>query len=188
MSKFAEYDATARQRHPPEATLIRAAVPRDISRLARIAQEREGGQFEEHEVRFEREIGTLPSENRCLFVAENPERGVLGFGRVVRFTPAENAPRNAAPAEFYLAGVIVDPSSRLRGVARALIAARLDWVRRRAVEAWYFVNARNTVSIAAHAGFGFEEVTREFWHPDASFEGGVGILFRLRLSEVGCPM
>ncbi len=41
-----------------------------------------------------------------------------------------------------------------------------------------FANARNRASIALHAAFGFEEVTRDFEVPGVTFEGGVGVLFR----------
>jgi L-amino acid N-acyltransferase YncA len=56
---------------------------------------------------------------------------------------------------------------------------RLDWIRRRAAEAWFFANARNTASIALHRELGFEEVSRRFSFPGLTFDGGDGILFRL---------
>jgi len=183
VSKFAEYDATPRQDGPSAPSRIRAATLEDIATLAKIAQEREGGRLEEHQARFGREIGSMPSQDRCLLVAATSGTEVLGFGRVVRFTPPSNAPENVAPAGFYLAGLIVDPASRRRGIARGITSARLEWVRTRSSDLWYFANARNAVSIALHAAFGFEEVTRDFWHPEASFEGGLGILFRLRFGQ-----
>jgi hypothetical protein len=63
---------------------------------------------------------------------------------------------------------------RRRGIAHALTRARLD---RLAPPVYYFANERNRASIDLHAPFGFQELTRDFWHPDVTFTGGGGILF-----------
>jgi GNAT superfamily N-acetyltransferase len=62
-------------------------------------------------------------------------------------------------------GWIVHPEYRRRGIAAALTEARLDWISDQADKAWYFANARNAASIALHASFAFEEVTRSFSYP-----------------------
>lgn len=77
--------------------------------------------------------------------------------------------------------MVVIPQWRRYGAGEALTKARLAWVAERADEVWYYANASNAVSLALHAAAGFEEVTREFSVPGVSFEGGVGVLCRLRL-------
>jgi GNAT superfamily N-acetyltransferase len=77
-------------------------------------------------------------------------------------------------------GLVVHPDHRRRGVGAALTQARLDWMSTQAEEAWYFANARNAASIALHASFAFEEVTRSFFFPRVDFDHGEGILFLRR--------
>jgi hypothetical protein len=64
-----------------------------------------------------------------------------------------------------------------------LTLARLDWIAGRHDQAFYFTNARNVASIELHREFGFAEVTRDFTFPGASFEGGIGVLFRAALAR-----
>jgi ribosomal protein S18 acetylase RimI-like enzyme len=80
-----------------------------------------------------------------------------------------------------LSGVIVRFDLRRRGIARQLTALRIEDLRTATDELFYFVNARNRASIDLHASFGFEELTRDFDFPGATFEGGEGILFGLQL-------
>ena len=121
----------------------------------------------------------LESPDRLLVVAERAE-DVIGYGRVLRFVPEPDAPADIAPSGYYLMGLVVHPDHRRRGVAAALTQARLEWISKHADEAWYFANARNAASIALHAPFGFEEVTRSFLYPRVDFGLGEGVLFRLR--------
>ena len=117
--------------------------------------------------------------DRLLVVAECAGE-VIGYGRVVRFEPEADAPTDVAPPGYYLMGLVVHPDHRRRGVAAALTQARLDWMSKQADEAWYFANARNAASIALHASFAFEEVTRSFAFPRVDFDRGEGILFQRR--------
>jgi len=115
--------------------------------------------------------------DRKLVVAEHAG-AVIGYGRAMRFVPDADAPTDIAPSGYYLIGLVVHSEHRRRGVAAALTRARLDWISNQADEAWYFANARNAPSIALHASFGFEEVTRSFFYPRVDFDRGEGILFR----------
>jgi ribosomal protein S18 acetylase RimI-like enzyme len=115
-----------------------------------------------------------------LFVVAEYGTAVIGYGRVLQFVPEQDAPPGIAPRGYYLMGLVVHPDHRRTGVGAALTQARLDWISQRSDVAWYFANARNAPSIALHAQFGFEEVTRSFSYPRVDFEGGEGVLFRLR--------
>jgi ribosomal protein S18 acetylase RimI-like enzyme len=123
---------------------------------------------------------------------ENPEHhlvvaasggAIIGYGRVRLFEPNAEAPPGTAPGGYYLTGIFVLPEQRRRGIGAALTHARIDWISQRAADAWFFANARNTASIELHRQFGFEEVTRRFSFPGLTFDGGEGILFRLRLDQ-----
>lgn len=122
----------------------------------------------------------LDDPERRLVVAES-EGAIIGYGRARLFESEPQAPADSAPDGYYLIGILVDADRRRGGVGTALTRARLDWVRERADDAWFFANARNVASIELHRRFGFEEVTRQFSFPRATFDGGEGILFRLRL-------
>ena len=181
---YAEFDPAARPASGPEAAgglRVRLAEPRDATALGRISAERAGGVPAEYAARFERWIrGGADSEIALVLAAEVAE-GLVGFGNVQHFVPPPDAPAHAAPAGWYLAGLVVDPAHRRRGIGKRLTEERLDWIARRARRAYYFSNARNLVSIELHRRLGFVERTRDFWHPSARFEGGVGILFEKAL-------
>jgi ribosomal protein S18 acetylase RimI-like enzyme len=121
----------------------------------------------------------LESPERHLVVAEKAG-AIVGYGRASLLEHESQAP-DTAPRGYYLTGAFVVPGERRAGIASALARARLEWIGDRAEEAWSFANARNAASIALHKRVGFEEVTREFSVPDLTFEGGEGILFRVRL-------
>ena len=110
------------------------------------------------------------------------ERGgaIVAYGRARLFEPGARARADTAPRGYYLIGLFVAASERRTGIGTALTRARLAWISDRAADAWFFANARNTASIALHERLGFEEVTRRFSFPGLAFDGGEGILFRLR--------
>jgi ribosomal protein S18 acetylase RimI-like enzyme len=153
---------------------VRPARPDDLApHLALALSERAEG-VAVARPRFERD---LAEADRRLFVAT--VRGAFaGYGRVARFDPPDGAPANVAPAGIYLFGALVARRFRRRGVGRALTQARVAWALERAGAVWYFASARNEVSRRLHDHFGFVEVTRDFWFPRVTFDGGVGILFR----------
>jgi ribosomal protein S18 acetylase RimI-like enzyme len=153
---------------------VRPARPDDLApHLALALSERAEG-VAVARPRFERD---LAEAGRRLFVAT--VGGVFaGYGRVARFDPPDDAPANVAPAGMYLLGAVVARRFRRRGVGRALTQARMAWALERADAVWYFTNARNEVSRRLHDGFGFVEVTRDFWFPRVRFDGDAGVLFR----------
>lgn len=166
----------------PQDLRVRPARLEDADELAAILAEREGGMVTHHRERVQKELtnAALRSEN-LLLVAEAEDQ-IVGFGRTRYFRPAPDAPANIAPEGWYLAGVIVAPRFRRRGIGAELTRQRLEWIAERAKEAFYFANVRNTVSISLHTQFGFVELTRDFVFPGATFAGGIGVLYRIDLA------
>lgn len=119
-------------------------------------------------------------QERMLHVAQDAGR-IVGYARSAEFAPPADAPANAAPAGWYLLGLVVDPAYRRRGIGRALTEARMAAIAERADAVWYFANARNRASLDLHSDLGFVEVTRDFWFPDLAFDGGVSVLARAPL-------
>jgi aminoglycoside 6'-N-acetyltransferase I len=105
------------------------------------------------------------------------EERIIGWATTRLFTE----PDGAAPAGHYLMGVTVIPAMRRRGIATRLIGDRLDWIASRADTAFYFTNARNRASIAAHERRGFLEIARASYFRNVPFDGGEGILFAVGL-------
>jgi ribosomal protein S18 acetylase RimI-like enzyme len=133
--------------------------------------------------RWERSLtASVTDPDRMLHVAEDAGR-IVGYSRATYWTPPDDAPPNSAPSGWYLIGLVVVPDYRRRGIGRALTRIRLDAIAARASEVWYFVNAQNRSSLELHARLGFVEVTRDFWFPDLTFDGGVGILARARFER-----
>ena len=137
----------------------------------------------EHVLRLDRAAwelsltASVTEPERMLHVAEDAGQ-IVGYARSTYWTPPADAPPNTAPSGWYLLGLVVTPEYRRRGVGRALTVARLEALAERADEVWYFANARNKSSLDLHAELGFTEVTRDFWFPGLTFDGGVGILAR----------
>jgi predicted N-acetyltransferase YhbS len=95
-------------------------------------------------------------QRRALFVAE--ARGqVVGYRRVVWFE-ADPHVAGAAPAGWYLLGLVVDQAWRRRGIGEALTRVRLAWVAERSQRRYYFTGRGNLASQALHQRFGFTEM------------------------------
>ena len=147
-----------------EDLVVRPALAADCRGVAAIVRERD-----------------VAGADRLLLVA-NVGDELAGFARAARWQRPPRAADNAAPAGWYLLGVVVRDRWRRHGIALELTRQRLAWIAERADEAYYFTNARNRVSIDLHEQVGFIEVTRDFEFPDASFDEGEGILFRVDLA------
>jgi ribosomal protein S18 acetylase RimI-like enzyme len=160
---------------------VRLATPADVGELALLRQRRDGGVLPELRSRFARALAR-PSETALLVVGLIDDQA-CGYGLAGRFEPPPDAPSDHAPAGWYLRGLLVRPETRRLGLGAELTRWRLEWLRQRTDAAYYFANSANLASIALHARFGFEEVSRDFWYPDVSFTGGQGVLFRTDLRK-----
>lgn len=185
MAKFAAYSPD--DPHPPGLTEadgleIRVGVPADLLPVAEISAEREERPLDACRSDLERMQAEVRAGRAQLFVADLAGR-VVGFGKVARFSPPAGSPGNTAPEGWYLAGLVVRPEHRRRGIGRALTMARLAWIAKRSGKAYYFANESNRVSVELHAAAGFVERSRDFHHPGVRFTGGKGILFECDLSR-----
>ena len=157
---------------------IRVAVAADCRGVAAIIHDRDGVPLADARLHCERD---LAGADRLLVVASVGGE-IAAFARASRWQRPPRSDARAAPAGWYLLGVVVKDQWRRRGIARELTRRRLEWIAERADEAYYFSNARNRASIDLHEQLGFVELTRDFVFPGAEFEGGEGILFRVDLS------
>jgi ribosomal protein S18 acetylase RimI-like enzyme len=157
--------------------VVSPATADDLEACVSLALAVLGGETEGWRDRFTREL----ADPRRFLVVASVDGELAGFGRTAFFEPPPDAAPDVAPQGYYLTGVVVAPSARRRGVGHLLTEARLDWIRARAVEAWYFANATNDASLALHRAFGFVEVTRTFSFPEVTFDGGEGVLCRATL-------
>jgi ribosomal protein S18 acetylase RimI-like enzyme len=161
---------------PPFA--VRSAGVEDIAQCVELALLTVDGPTEED---WQASLSLdLVQPERRLVVAALGER-IVGYGRARLFEPGPEAPIDTAPRGYYLVGLIVRAELRRRGIGLALTQDRLDWIRGRAAEAWFFANARNSASIELHRRLGFAEAARSFSYPGVTFSGGEGILFHVSL-------
>jgi ribosomal protein S18 acetylase RimI-like enzyme len=161
---------------PPELT-VREATAQDVEGCVALASLVSDGSSVDWSELFRHNI---EHRDRYLVVARVGDE-LIGYGRTAWFEADAGAPTNAAPTGYYLVGLVVDPSWRRRGVADALIRARLAWVAERAPEAWYLADVRNRVSLRLHERAGFTTVTDDVWFPTVTDGGGSHLLGRVHL-------
>lgn len=154
-----------------------AATEQDVAGCVTLAGLVADGTSEAWAALFRRDIDR---SDRCLAVARVGDE-LIAYGRTAWFEPDAGAPANAAPAGYYLIGLVVAPSWRRRGVGAAIIQARLAWVAKRACEAWYFANVANRASIQLHEQAGFTTVTTDFWFPSVTDGESSHLLGRAQL-------
>ncbi|MGA9598090.1 MAG: GNAT family N-acetyltransferase [Acidimicrobiia bacterium] len=174
MAHFAEYAPCGPGRRPPADLLIGAADQRHADGIAALHAAREGVSSEQSREWAQRALDRA-GERSYLVVAETGGR-VVGYG-LAGWLDSETAPHG-----FYLLGIVTDPSFRRMGIAHEITLQRLDWIRERADEAFYFANAANAATIDLHARFGFREVQRASEIAGVTFDGGSGILYRAALT------
>jgi aminoglycoside 6'-N-acetyltransferase I len=118
---------------------------------------------------------------------DDPERLVLvagADGKLVGWAATKYWPDRdgAAPAGHYLTGITVAPQHRRLGIGQALIGTRIEWIRDRAKDVTFFVNATNAGSLAAHQSWPFQEISRGNEFRGIQFVGGLGLLFHAQLN------
>jgi [ribosomal protein S18]-alanine N-acetyltransferase len=88
-----------------------------------------------------------------------------------------------AAAEAEILSIVVDSSSRRKGVARALLAHHLDQLRERSVrELFLEVDEANAAALAFYENFGLKPVgRRRAYYPRATGERGAAVILRRTL-------
>lgn len=171
---FEPYEPEPKERQPAETVHIRDGVSADVPACLDLVER----VLKLDRAPWERSLtASVTDSQRMLHVADDAGR-IAGYARSTYWTRPPDAPANAAPSGWYLLGLVVAPEYRRRGIGRALTVARLRALASRTPEVWYFANARNQSSLDLHATLGFVEVTRDFWFPDLTFDGGEGVLAR----------
>ena len=179
---FAEYQPERDGARPAKDWEVRLATAEDAWWIAAVVQEREGGDLEEMRAHAGRELAAIASgAEDALWVAERGGE-VVAFARACHKRPTEERPLGDMPEAWILGGVIVSPPHRRRGIAHELVRARLEWLKERTDVCYYAGSVQNQVTIDLHAPFGFEQVKYDIDHPGVGFTGGVGALYRLRLT------
>lgn len=165
---------------------VRVAVLADAAAIGRIRAPRmvalgmDGAADLDRHERWVRRMVESEEGERLLLVAEE-DGAVVGYALAAWFEPPEDAPANAAPAGWYLLGVVVEPGFRRRGIGRALTEARMRWLAERTHEVWYFRDVDNLASDALHARWSFEPVTEDFWFPGTFDPDSRMVLLKARL-------
>ena len=126
-------------------------------------------------------VGAMADSERLVLVAAaQVTAAAVENSTIVAWAKTHHWDYSDGPAQagHYLGGITVAPGYRRRGVAVELTQVRLDWIWKRASEAWFVVNVRNEASLELHRRWGFREVARGSSFHTVTFDGGEGILLR----------
>ncbi|MDJ0972837.1 MAG: GNAT family N-acetyltransferase [Planctomycetota bacterium] len=162
---------------------VRAAVVEDADGIARVAAS-DGTQTRTEIlplIRTELEEIASGKLHRYTCVAE-VDGTIVGYGRCAGDdTFTKGFPQ--LPDGWYLSGVLVLPSSRRRGVGRALTQHRMEWLRERTEIVYFLTSETNVPSVALHSEFGFVEIQRGIPPKTGDTRGIPRCLFRARFSD-----
>jgi ribosomal protein S18 acetylase RimI-like enzyme len=182
--EFAEYQPS-RPPRPPVPFVVRAGTSQDAAAVAAIDAQRARvpvGDLAQR-VRLELLLAEHGDPLRMVLVAEVAGR-VVAYGRAAHQEHGGAIAARTAPTGWYLTGVVVEPTSRRLGIARALTAERLRLLEQRgAGEVFYFANSRNAPTVDLHAALGFTLVAEGVAVPGVVFHGGVGMLYARRIAS-----
>lgn len=145
---FSDYDPTAIGEHCDAN--VRVATRDDLEAIATLRSARNGRSIDHNRAEVSAEFGR---DGAQLFIAEL-EGAVVAFGRCKRFGDDAHPP--GRPTGWYLSGIIVQDEFRRRGIGRALVDARVKWLRQRADIAWALVARENRASLDMLEAAGFE--------------------------------
>jgi GNAT superfamily N-acetyltransferase len=156
------------------ASAVRVARHDDLDGIREV--QRRGGRSTSET--FTQVISEAIDHSERLVVVAEADGELVGWA-ATKYWPAHDG---AAPPGHYLMGITVAPEHRRLGVGQALIGARIQWIRHRADNVTFFVNATNTASLAAHRRWSFQEISRGNEFRGVQFDGGVGLLFHAQLN------
>lgn len=168
---FAPFDPAPETRPAPVDAVIEAATPAALEALVALAVARDGSDPAARRRRF---TALLEDAGAVVRVARVGGE-VVGYGLATRLEPPEGP---YVPAGWYLAGAVVDPSWRRRGIGAALVDARVEALRPRTRTVRAFVAAVNRASVALLRSRGFVVESEDAGVPGVTFTGGRGVLLR----------
>ena len=115
-----------------------------------------GGSAAEHAGEIENFFAGRARKPLAVLIAEDPAGNGLGF---IELSIRPSAEECRTDHVGYVEGWFVVPAARRRGVGRRLVEAAEEWARAQGcVELASGSEAANTVSAAAHAAVGFDDV------------------------------
>ena len=147
---------------------IRLAIPTDANDIGKI----EVNVYGEYPDPYEQVIKKISKaiqkqeSNESLgktWVALKNEK-IIGFSKV----GFRNAIVNDFPdliKGWYLTGITIHPNSRRIGVARLLVQTRMDWLKDKTDEVYYWSSKNNRASEELHRKFGFREIKSSIYTP-----------------------
>jgi aminoglycoside 6'-N-acetyltransferase I len=139
---------------------VRPLLVSDLSACAAMASASSGRSITELEAAYAK---TLREPDRGFLVgAFSGAEELLGFARSVFLDASDVASSKPVPVGWYLLGVNIAVPARRRGIAIALTRARVEWLAKRAHEAFYTVLPENHTSVELHRKFLFTYVGSSF--------------------------
>lgn len=169
MTDFVAFEPSVRAERAGDSVSVRPVTSADIEALSIVMATR-GGDIAASREQAHRLIGRLP----VLSVAEI-DHELVGYSGAQPFViePGRDP-------EWLIAGLVVVPAHRRRGIAARLVQDVVDKVHRSAVGEPVFsvTSAQNLASIKLHKDLGFEVVGRAATFARIEFTGGEGVLLR----------
>ena len=166
-SHYAEYLSNSNQ-EPTTDVQIRFAVPTDASDIGKI----EVKVYGEYPDPFDQVIEKI---NKAIKAQESNEilqktwvaiknRKIIGFSKIgFRKNIVNDFPDLVKG--WYLTGVTIHTNWRRKGIAGLLVQTRMDWLKDKTNEVYYWSNKKNRVSEALHKKFGFKEIKSSIYTP-----------------------
>ena len=166
-SHYAEYLSNSNQ-EPTTDVQIRFAVSTDASDIGKI----EVKVYGEYPDPFDQVIEKI---NKAIKAQESNEilqktwvaiknRKIVGFSKIgFRKNIVNDFPDLVKG--WYLTGVTIHPNWRRMGIAGLLVQTRMDWLKDKTNEVYYWSNKKNRVSEALHKKFGFKEIKSSIYTP-----------------------
>ena len=132
---------------------FRPARPEDVMAMdALLGAEEDAEKADARLRKLQGYLALLETEKTYAVIAEDgPD--LVGWS-IARHLVPDAEVIDAAPAGWYLMGVLVKETHRKQGLGHTLTIQRLDWLSGRAQEIYYFTTEDNAASLALHKALG----------------------------------
>lgn len=172
---FAPYEPDPAERLPRAAAEIAPGAPGDLEALVALAVAHRGADPVARRKAYGRSLAAAAAGGPGAPVVQvaRVEGVVVGYGVAARIDSPEG---DYVPAGWYLAGALVHPAWRRRGLGAALADARLAALTDRTDTVRAFTAAVNQASQALLRARGFVPEADDVRVPGVTFTGGRGVL------------